>query len=248
MLALIDADIVAFRCAASAEAEPEEVALLRTEGMMQEILNGSDTFVCYLTGPNNFRKKINPEYKANRKDKPKPIHLAICREFLIDQYDAKVTDGFEADDALGMAQTNESVIYSIDKDLLMIPGCHYNFVTKTYKEVDELEGLKSFYRSMLVGDRSDNIKGVEGIGPVKAGKLIDPCTTEEEMMHIVIDYYSDPARYIMNADCLWIWRALDEIYTKRMDRGPTTILYNERIKGGIKEVAPEVRMPKGELS
>jgi DNA polymerase-1 len=240
LIALIDSDIVAYRCAASSEAEPEEIALLRTEGMMKEILEGSTSFVCYLTGPNNFRYKINPEYKANRKDKPKPIHLPICREYLIDQYNAVVTDGYEADDALGMAQTNDSVIFSIDKDLLMIPGCHFNFVTKTYKEVDELEGLKAFYRSMLIGDTSDNIRGVDGIGKVKAGRLIDPCTTESQMFDIVYKLYNDEVRFLMNADCLYIWRNLDEKFTDRMDRGKEEIFYNISPSCGEQEMAPEV--------
>ena len=38
MLALIDADIVAYRCAASAEEENLDVALMRADKMMMEML------------------------------------------------------------------------------------------------------------------------------------------------------------------------------------------------------------------
>jgi 5'-3' exonuclease len=248
LLALIDADIVKWRCAASAEQEPPEVALLRVETMMMEILNGTDTYLSYLTGPNNFRYKINPEYKANRKDKPKPRHLEICQNYLIQEYNAIVTDGYEADDALGMAQTEDSVIYSIDKDLLMIPGHHYNFVTKQYQEVSELDGLRSFYRSMLIGDTTDNIFGVEKIGKVKAAKLIDHLETEEKMYDSVHNLYvascfdiDQQARFEVNANCLWIWRKYGETFSKRMDRRKETQLHYERLEGGVETVAAEIR-------
>lgn len=223
MTALIDADIIAFRSAASAEYESEEIAILRVEDMMMDILKNEPDHISFLTGPNNFRRVIYPEYKANRKDKPKPVHLTACRNYLINEYKAIVTDGYEADDALGFHQTDDTIIYSIDKDLKMIPGAHYNFVKKEYSEVTELEGLKSFYRSMLVGDTADNIFGIKGLGPVKAGKIIDPLETEEEMYEAVLDLYSDPQRFLMNADCLWIWRKEGELFTKR------NAFYNENI-------------------
>lgn len=219
MTLLIDADIIAFRCAAVSENEPSEIAVLRTDQMLREILQFDSEYLAFLTGKNNFRYTINPEYKANRKDKPKPIHLQTCREYLIKEYGAIVTDGIEADDALGIHQTADTAICSIDKDLLMIPGHHYNFVKKEYKEVSELDGLKAFYRQMLIGDTSDNVFGVKGIGPVKAGKLIDSCTTEKEMYSIVEDLYGDEQdRFSINADCLWIMRNKGETYSKRYEK------------------------------
>lgn len=224
MTSLVDADIVAYRCAASAENEGEEVALLRTDAMMMDCITVDADYIAFLTGKNNFRYEINPEYKANRKDKPKPQYLELCRNYLIDEYKAIVTDGYEADDALGFHQTNESVIFTIDKDLLMIPGCHYNFVTKEYKEVTEIEGLQTFYRQMLIGDVGDNIKGVAGIGKVKAAKLINHLETEEEMFDTVYDLYVASFadidcmnRFWMNADCLWIWRKEGERFSDRYE-------------------------------
>ena len=78
-----------------------------------------------------------------------------------------------------------------------------------------MEGLKSFYRSMLVGDSSDNVFGVEKIGKVKAAKIIDPLTTGEEMYLKVVVLYSNPERFLMNADCLWLMRKEGEKYTNR---------------------------------
>ena len=75
MLALIDGDIVAYRCSASANHESEDIAVLRTDIMMRDILAGTDSneYKCLLTGPGNFRYELYPDYKANRKDKEKPI-------------------------------------------------------------------------------------------------------------------------------------------------------------------------------
>lgn len=216
--ALIDADIVAYRCAASSEDEPEEIALLRTEKLMQDIINETDasSYIAFLTGTDNFRYDIYPEYKANRKDKEKPRHLDACNLYLINEWKAYVTQGYEADDALGMYQDKvESIICSIDKDLLMIPGHHYNFVKKEFYEVDELEGLRSLYRSALVGDTSDNIKGVRGIGKVKAAKLIDSLTKEKDMYNVCCQLYNDVDRLDTNLDCLWIWRNIGERWSGR---------------------------------
>src|SRR5512139_1256183 len=174
-IALIDADIVGYRCSAASENDPEDICLMRTDKLMRDILNetSSDGYLAFLSGPNNFRKEIYPEYKANRKDLVKPKHLAVVRLFLAQEWNAEVTDGYEADDALGMYHNKETIVCSIDKDLLMIPGLHYNFVKKEYTVVDELEGLRSLYRSALVGDKADNIFGVRGIGKVKAAQFIN---------------------------------------------------------------------------
>lgn len=228
MTALIDSDIIAYRCAAASENDPEEVAILRVDTMMREILDKEDNYISFLSGPRktNFRYKINPEYKANRKDKVDPKHRAACKEFLVKEYNSIITEWGEADDHLGCNQTSETVIYSIDKDLMMIPGCHYNFVTKEYREISELDGLKNFYKQMLIGDSSDNIKGIDGIGKVKAARLIDHLESEEEMSNLVFDYYVNVKRdlaedsiksFWTNADCLWIMRKEGETFSKRCE-------------------------------
>lgn len=107
MIALIDGDIVAYRCSAACENEPVEIALIRTYDMMQNILDetGASSYKCFLSGDNNFRYTINPDYKQNRKDKVDPIHRQACKDFLVSDWNAIVVDGYEADDALSMEQT-----------------------------------------------------------------------------------------------------------------------------------------------
>ena len=231
MQALIDGDIVVYSNAASAELDPVEVAYMRIDQMMHSILDttGSDTFRVFLSGSNNFRHEIYPEYKANRKDMVDPRWRSACKEYLVREWSAEVTDGYEADDALGINQKDgvyksdydptyyeRTIICSIDKDLDQVPGMHYSWPIvrkgnivregKIY-EVSEREGLISFYKSLLVGDRTDNIFGVDGIGPVKASKMIDNLETEEEMFERVAELYQgDMDRLRINGDCLWIQR------------------------------------------
>lgn len=218
MQALVDGDIVCYANAASAELDPVEVAYMRIDQMMHSILDttNSDTFRVFLSGSNNFRHEIYPEYKANRKDLVDPRWRSACKEYLVREWAAEVTDGYEADDALGINQTADTIICTIDKDLDMIPGMHYSWpivregkVVREGKiyEVSEIEGIRSFYRSLLVGDRTDNIFGVDGIGPVKASKMIDNLETEEEMFERVAELYQgDMDRLLVNGKCLYIMR------------------------------------------
>ena len=183
MIALIDADIVAFRCSASAENDPEEIAILRTNDLMRKLLHDtkSESFIGFLTGSNNFRYNIYPAYKANRKDKPRPKHLEACKELLIKDWKCKVTDGIEADDALGIEQDKEedsTIICSIDKDLLQIPGRHYNFVRQEERHISIHDGWRNFYSQLITGDASDNVPAFDGkfrnTVPKFVQKLLDP--------------------------------------------------------------------------
>ena len=218
MMALVDGDIVAYSNAASAELDPVEVAYMRIDQMMYSILDttGANTYRGFISGGSNFRHEIYPEYKANRKDMVDPRWRSACKEYLVREWAAEVTDGYEADDALGINQTADTIICSIDKDLDQVPGLHYSWPIvrkgsivregKIY-EVSEIEGLRSFYRSLLVGDRTDNIFGVDGIGKVKAAKMIDNLETEEEMFERVAELYNgDMDRMLVNGKCLYIMR------------------------------------------
>lgn len=209
--------------------------------MMHSILDttGSNTFRVFLSGSNNFRYEIFPEYKANRKDMVDPRWRSACKEYMITEWGAEVTDGYEADDAMGINQDKlgktdkwhesiyNTIICTIDKDLDMIPGMHYSWPivrggnivreAKLY-EVSEIDGLRSFYRSLLVGDRTDNISGIEGIGKVKAAKIIDHLETEEEMFERVAELYQgDMDRLRVMGDLLWIQRKEHERWSDRID-------------------------------
>lgn len=227
MLALLDGDIFAYRAAASAENDPVEIAIYRVRDSIELCLErvGATEYAVFLSDKkeNNYRYKINPQYKANR-TQPPPRHLQLTKDYLIESWEANIATGMEADDALGIAQVSEpnSIICSIDKDLLMIPGHHFNFVKEEFYEVMWLDGIKHFYKQMLIGDRADNIFGIDGIGKVKAGKLIDPLETELECYEVVRGLYKDDERLLMNGQCLWIRQQQEQMWSP-----PVATIQNE---------------------
>ncbi|CAB4130684.1 exonuclease [uncultured Caudovirales phage] len=209
MRALIDGDIIVYRGAASAEEDDVWIALARADQMIQDILadTGSTSYNVYLTGTGNFRRDISASYKANRPDN-RPKHWEAVREFLVTQHKAIMCNGYEADDEMGVQQDKETmstVICSIDKDLLQIPGRHYNFVKKLHSVVSPENGLKFLYMQSLIGDRSDNIFGVAGIGPVKAEKALAELLPEE-WYDKCRELYNDDERFHLNMKLLYIWQ------------------------------------------
>lgn len=144
----------------------------------------------------NFRKSVATilPYKGNRNALNKPTHLPQVRQYLVDNWGAQVAEGEEADDRLGIRQTEErskgneeSIIVSIDKDLDQIPGKHYNHVKGKAYEVKEREALRSLYEQILTGDSTDNIRGIAGVGPVTAKRATEPYTTEHGLARAVRD-------------------------------------------------------------
>ena len=174
MLALIDQDLLCYRCAASAEDIDVGIAIWRMDELLDSILvkTNATGYRAFLTGANNFRKLIYPEYKANR-IAPKPKHLKDLQQYSIEKLNAEYApDTLEADDALAINQTEDTIICTLDKDLLQVPGKHFSWEINgkgwsrpdTFLEQTEIEGLRLFYKQCLKGDSSDNVRGIEGIG------------------------------------------------------------------------------------
>lgn len=225
--AIVDGDIIAYRTAAVTENSDVALALWQASEMMQRILHETNSMDCrcYLSGGSNFRYNLYPDYKANRRDIPKPRHLQPIREHLVVEWKATVTDGIEADDAMGIDQcANENtMICTVDKDLLMIPGWHYNFVKQQTRLISPLDGLRNFYTQLIMGDRADNVKGYDGKMRDKvpnflqhAVQAIQDFTTEWDMCTYVRDMYrhadDNDERFLMNARVLWIQRKEDDTW------------------------------------
>ena len=227
MIALIDMDLVCYRCAASAENDDFAIAVYRMNELLDTILASTDAteYKAFLTGDNNFRKEIYKEYKANRTQE-RPKHLLAARHYAIKEFNAEAEEALEADDLLGINQTSDTIICSLDKDLLQVPGNHYRWAfgtTKYQKDAEfihqtELGGLRMFYEQCLKGDRSDNVKGIAGLGDAKAKKILQGMTTEQQMFDKVRELYNNDDEFLLNAQCLWILRHDRESFKDRFDR------------------------------
>jgi len=150
-------------------------------------------------GP-TFRKKLYPEYKANRPTPPEELlkQLPIAIEW-IEKMGLKTLskDGYEADDVIATicryAKRDgiEAKIVSSDKDLyqLLDDSRVYLYDWVKQKVIDENGCMEKFGIEpryfvdfqALVGDSSDNVPGVPGIGTKTASKLIGEYHTLENL-------------------------------------------------------------------
>lgn len=189
MIGLIDADIIAYRCAAAGEEDELPEVLVAVDNFIREIYRKTrfTRYIHFLTGSNNFRMDVGvtKPYKGNRKDTVRPRHLQGVRDFLMQEFNAMMVDGYEADDALASARyrygNENSVIMTIDKDLYQVPGYHYNFVKQERYQVSEEQATYNLWKQVVTGDSTDNIPGLPKVGPAKYDKAIVPHKTYAEI-------------------------------------------------------------------
>ena len=209
---IIDGDILVYRLgfAADAQAKREAPESWETQDYLSWALHLVDNQIkaitetafgeatqywLFLSGKDNFRKEVATikEYKGNRKDAKKPKYYEELREYMTEVWGASIVDGIEADDAIGQLQFSHNdkstVICSIDKDLNMIPGYHFNFVKGEFYDVKLAEANLTFLRQMLTGDSTDNIPGIRGIGPKTVDKLIPKGCEETKAIETINSCY-----------------------------------------------------------
>lgn len=229
MIALIDADIVAWRTATSTNDFNE--ATKRADELINNIVQAtsSEEFRLILSSPTNFRKEIYPEYKGQRP--PTPDIVKEMKAYLLDRGAEVAPEGLEADDVMAIEQTIDTVICTIDKDLLQVPGWHYQWELRgtsvngkewvkeaKFFEQTEVEGNRMFYEQCLKGDKADNVKGIFGLGEAKAKKLLTDANSELEFVKICLEQYDTEEEFLMNAQCLYILRTYEDSYLKRYER------------------------------
>ena len=148
-----------------------------------------------------FRHKAVATYKANRKGMPEELamQLPYVKQLLTLLGIPVITcEGYEADDILGTlaaactAQDADCVILTGDRDSLQLVSDHVTVRLTTNKETipytperfQEEYGfapLSLIDLKALMGDSSDNISGVTGVGQKTASKLIQAWGTVENL-------------------------------------------------------------------
>lgn len=245
MKALIDADWFAYAFGNATDDEYKPLAWpfvkSRIDGTIRKIIEstGSVEYQLYLTSADrsNFRfdvATIRP-YKGNRPT-DKPHYYDKIRDYLSKGKGAIVITGMEADDAVSIAQYADldwfgpyplpkekanTVLCSIDKDLDMVTGWHYNWMKEdlgVYWQ-DPTDGLRCFYKQLLTGDSVDNIPGLFGVGKASTLlKKLDDMTTEQEMYdHVQKEYEKRFGSYyyqfmMENAKLLWMLKETPETF------------------------------------
>ena len=150
----------------------------------------TDVVMCFTEYP-TFRHQIFSDYKANRKNKRKPLALYAMVEQIKQRYESVSYTGLEGDDVLGLLATSKrysnSIVVSPDKDMKTVPctliaSDDMELITK--KKADRHWMIQS-----LTGDSTDNFKGLIGCGPVTADKILGDAKTLPDMWDKVVEAY-----------------------------------------------------------
>lgn len=157
--------------------------------------------VAWDSGKPTFRHQVYEAYKGTRKevDQELIVQMPMAREYLdaagIHRYEE---DGIEADDIIGTMARNypnyEINILSSDKDLwqLIDPTTNVYVMKKGLSEIEIMDEAKLMETKgitpaqiidlkALMGDASDNIPGVKGVGEKTALKLLEEYTTVDQV-------------------------------------------------------------------
>lgn len=186
----IDGDMLAYRSAFSNEVETkwdDDVWTLHTdvkaslayfddfiEAQLKKL--GAQGYYLVFSPRRNFRHDLWPTYKANRKDKRKPLALASIIEDVKARHPSMQEENIEADDLIGIMCTefpSDSIAVSGDKDFATLPITWYNFLKDELVTRNETEAANAHLMQTLMGDMTDGYQGIKGVGPKTAVKLLD---------------------------------------------------------------------------
>ena len=183
-------------------------AIFAFSNMLAKIISGfkkdEHLLVVFDTGKKTFRHQELDTYKANRKplQEELKVQMPIARDLLnsmgVFTYEL---DGFEGDDIAGtaakIAQKDgfEVNIYTSDKDFLQLIDDHIkvNLIKRGLSDIKVMDSdalwedfsLKPYQIpdfKGLMGDPSDNLKGIPGVGQKTAIKLIQQYDTLENII------------------------------------------------------------------
>lgn len=203
-IGLVDGDIYTYEIASSSEVATDwgdgmwtlhadaNSAIARLDDRMEQLkeLTDSDRLIICLTDVENWRVRVLPTYKGNRKDVRRPMILPVLKQHLMDNYETFIRPTLEADDVLGILATwpklkGKKIIITKDKDLQTIPAFQFTshhpergvFET-TLEEADRFHLIQT-----LAGDTTDGYSGCPNVGLETAKDILDNLIGWEQYDH-----------------------------------------------------------------
>lgn len=192
--------------------EPARERLASFVHDLLEELSASSYTVALSDLTDNFRNDVMPSYKTGRRGVVRPLLFGPLRDYLNAEHQAVVWRRLEGDDVLGILGTKPTkrdvVTVSIDKDLLTVPGQHFNIdkPDQGVVTIQPAEAERNFLTQVLCGDATDGYPGCPGIGPVKAARLLDKAATWETVVGAYQKAKLGEAVALINARCARILR------------------------------------------
>lgn len=181
---ICDADSILFATAFAMKDEPLSAVITKVDDFLISIANScsAESLLVCLTEGKSWRKQYakTKEYKGNRVGRELPPYLNDLRAHLKDRWKAFYVSHWEADDLIFMARTvyntrfpdHKVFMATNDKDCRQFAGDFVDFKKMVFFTVSHDEAQKSLWTQMIVGDTSDNIAGIQGIGKVGAEKML----------------------------------------------------------------------------
>lgn len=183
---LLDGDIICYRPCCIFNDDDSDMSRRQVAKYINmkidELMKAADCneYIFFVTTKFNFRDDLVDDYKANRNDTERPVNLAWAKRWCVDNLNTHFHKGLEADDLLGIHMTDDTVLWSLDKDLRQIPGKHLDDDSLKVVEVTNegvlrtditvnsegkkkkkhyFDGTIGLYFQMLTGDSTDHILG-----------------------------------------------------------------------------------------
>ena len=233
MLTFIDCDSLYFQVCWKTKKKNEIRKFINWKLDRIQRLTGADELFLTVKGKDNYRHLLYPEYKANRPTLEPDMKKALsyAHQYMVEFHEAKQADGMEADDVVSIwahearEMDYEYVVAGIDKDLLQIPGKHFNFNKEEWHDISEDEGHRRLMAQCLTGDTTDNIPGIPRVGPKTAEKILSGIPFDRRWSTVVNEWSSrsagDPTTSYYLLRMLTTWEERDEILESQIPSEPS---------------------------
>ena len=218
-LLIIDANNLSYRWLQRPNYASFGADFIRTIQSLSKSYEASRTIVCFDFGKSYYRMNMHEEYKGTRKKPQEEEEIKKYEDFfavlnsLPDELDEEVLKfrGVEADDILAWITQNVSDRYdhtwivSSDRDLYQLVDENISIFNifgrkevtlQTMAEDFEVSPSEYMLSRIIEGDKSDNILGIEGIGPKRAQALAREYKTLDNLLEALP--IKGRAKYIQN--------------------------------------------------
>jgi 5'-3' exonuclease len=194
--AVIDISAVYWRCWHASAEDDVSSAKRKTLSIIDSIAQKHTPVIVAIDSPPYLRREVYPAYKQQREERS-AASIEELRQAIVAcenaGYVIASSAGYEADDVIATIAHRDpsTVIYGSDKDLLQISdsgiidpfdGHHKTAMDKFGVVCRQVPDILS-----LIGDASDNIPGIKGVGPKTALALLNTFGTLDGIMSAIIE-------------------------------------------------------------
>jgi 5'-3' exonuclease len=206
MIVLFDADSLVYSSCCGVDDILDE-AIGKFDQVFMSIINRLEEIyeiekvITFNNSRGNFRKLLDPNYKANRKKQEHPKLLNKMHEEIAAIYSSKSCYGMETDDLVATywkkltdeLGQNNVIIVSLDKDYKQLPCILYNYhyQHQTISNISYKESLYNFYSQMIIGDSADNVNYCKGYGKAYVKRLFQDCETNYQFTKKTYELYKE---------------------------------------------------------